>query len=219
MYILKKSEELINNYFHFTKEQLEKFEMFYSFHRDAKINLTAIKEREQFFLKHILDSVYFLKFISAEFETAIDLGSGGGFPGIVLAIYFPEKRFFLVESIGKKCVFLKNVVSMLHLSKVEVINSRIENIRDLTADIIFSRGVGKIGEILKLTKNVSRETTGFLFYKGAHVDDEIGSAKSIIKKRGLTYGEVRVESPIQRTYVYLNSSNYVRLCPKAPCDH
>lgn len=219
MYILKKSEKLINNFFHFTNEQLGKIEMFYSLHRDAKINLTAIKEREQFYLKHILDSVYFLKFISIKFDTAIDLGSGGGFPGMVLAIYFPEKRFFLVESIAKKCVFLKNVVSMLHLSNVDVINSRIENIKELSADIIFSRGVGKIGEILKLTKSVSRETTGYLFYKGEHVDDEIESAKSLIKKRGLTYGKVRVESPIQRTYVYLNSSNCVRLCPKTPCDH
>jgi 16S rRNA (guanine527-N7)-methyltransferase len=211
---LKKRREVLSKYFPFSKEHYEKFELFYRLHHETVHNLTAIKERSEFFLKHILDSVYFVNYLSVDFESAVDVGSGGGFPGIVLSVYFPEKKFYLVESITKKCIFLSSVISKLGLDNVDVINSRVENVSDLKVDLIISRGVGKVFEILKLTANVSRETTAYIFYKGENIEDELHLASKVLKKRGLKYGKIRVENPILRTYLYLNSISCPRVCPK-----
>lgn len=205
---------MLNRYFDFTAQQIGSFEKFYIFHLNAKLNLTTIKEREEFFLKHILDSVYFLKFLDVDFKSAIDLGSGGGIPGIVLGIYFRDRQFYLVESIGKKCTFLQEAIFMLGLDNVHVINDRCEKIKNLKTDIIFSRGVGKVRDIMQWTNTVSHETTGYLLYKGEHPNVEIEEAKTILKKRKMEANHVRVEEPIKRSYLYINSSNFWRVRPK-----
>mgnify|MGYP005848398443 CR=1 FL=1 len=206
---------MLNKFFNFSEFQLIHLEKFYHLHIDAQLNLTAIKGREEFYYKHILDSVYFLRFLDIDFETAIDLGSGGGFPGVILAIYFPDKKFYLVESISKKCAFLQEAIFILGLQNVCVINERCETIKNLKVDLIFSRGVGKVKDILQWTKNVSHETTGYVLYKGEQLDAEVKDAYSVLKKRGMEANHVRVEEPIKRSYLYINSSYFWRVRPKA----
>jgi 16S rRNA (guanine527-N7)-methyltransferase len=218
MYILKGKEKVLNKYLFFTPEQYILFEKLYSMIVDTPINLTRITAKDDFYLKHILDSIYFIKYLDADFQTGIDVGTGGGFPGIILAIYFRNKNFYLVDSVKKKCDFVAKFIAELGLKNAYVINSRVENIKDIKADIIFSRGVGKAEEILRLTKNVSHETTAYLFYKGENIDSEINTAIKYIKKRGLIYDNVRVQEPILRSYLYFNSANYIRLRRKKNID-
>ncbi|UOD35417.1 16S rRNA (guanine(527)-N(7))-methyltransferase RsmG [Deferribacteraceae bacterium V6Fe1] len=205
---------MLSRYYEFTESQYQKFEEFYNLHVNVPINLTRIKEKQDFFFKHILDSVYFTRFLNVEFEIGIDVGTGGGFPGIVLALIYPDKMFYLIDSIRKKCEHVAHFIDELKISNAKVINDRVENIKNLKADIIFSRGVGKVTDILKWTNNVSHETTAYLFYKGEDIETEINQAKNIISKRGLSYGNLRIQEPIQRSYLYFNSCSFLRVCPK-----
>lgn len=205
---------MLSNYFEFSKQMYEKFEQLYEMHLNAKLNLTAIKDRKDFYFKHILDSIYFIKYLDISFDSAMDLGSGGGFPGLILGLYFKNKKFILVDSVKKKCDFLLNCVSELGLQNVVVLNKRVEDIRDTKVDLVFSRGVGKVKEILTWIKKVSHETTGCLLYKGEQAFPELEDAKSELRKRKLEAGYVRVEEPFKRTYLYINSIAYRRVCPK-----
>lgn len=205
---------MLSKHYDFSEEQYSKFNKLYDLHQNVSINLTRITEKEDFFFKHILDSIYFTKFLEADFEIGIDVGTGGGFPGIVLAVMYPNKMFYLIDSIKKKCDYVSKFIDELQIYNAKVLNSRVENIKNLKGDVIFSRGVGKVADILKWTKNVSHETTAYLFYKGEDITTEINQAKNIITKRGLIYGNLRIQEPIQRSYLYLNSCTFFRLYPK-----
>jgi len=205
---------MISKYYDFTENQLKKFQELYNLHINVPINLTRIKEKEDFFLKHILDSIYFAKFLNVDFEIGIDVGTGGGFPGVILALMYPDKMFYLIDSIKKKCEHVSHFIDELEITNAKVINDRVENIKNLKADIIFSRGVGKVVDIIKWTNNVSHETTAYLFYKGEDIETEIKQAKNIISKRGLSYGNLRIQEPIQRSYLYFNNFSFCRVRPK-----
>lgn len=116
-------------------------------------NLTAIREEKAVIEKHILDSLLLEEFIPENSKTAIDIGTGAGFPGMVLAICHSEMQFTLMDSIGKKTKFLEAVVDLLHLKNVEVVNARAEefilqNKRE-KYDLGFCRGVSKLSVILE----------------------------------------------------------------------
>ena len=133
-----------------TTEIIEKkLEKFYELHLNCQINLTAIKEKEEFYLKHYFDSIYYFQQYEAPHGSLADIGSGGGFPGIVLGIFFPELKITLIESIGKKCRFLEESAKALELKNIEVLNTRVENIKDRSFDIITARGVSTVKELLK----------------------------------------------------------------------
>lgn len=112
-----------------TTEIIEKkLEKFYELHLNCQINLTAIKEREEFYLKHYYDSIYYFQQSESPCGSLADIGSGGGFPGIVLGIFYPDLKVTLIESIGKKCIFLEQAAKKLELKNIEVLNTRVENI-------------------------------------------------------------------------------------------
>lgn len=205
---------MLSKYYEFTQSQYQKIEKLYELHINVPINLTKIKEKEDFFFKHILDSAYFSNFLDIDFKIGVDVGTGGGFPGIVLALIYPDKMFYLIDSIKKKCDHVAQFIDKLKITNAKVINDRVENIKKLKADIIFSRGVGKVVDVLKWTKNVSHETTAYLFYKGEDIETEINQGKNIITKRGLIYGNLRIQEPIQRSYLYFNSRSFFRVRPK-----
>ena len=124
-----------------TTEIIEKkLEKFYELHLNCQINLTAIKEKEEFYLKHYYDSIYYFQQYESPKGSLADIGSGGGFPGIVLGIFYPELKITLIESIGKKCRFLEESAKALELKNIEVLNTRVENIKDRSFDIITARG-------------------------------------------------------------------------------
>ncbi|WP_303849872.1 16S rRNA (guanine(527)-N(7))-methyltransferase RsmG [Seleniivibrio woodruffii] len=204
---------MIEKYFPFTHEQLAKIEQFYEIHVNAVLNVTAIKDREDFYRKHVLDS--FLIFTERKRllkSPVCDIGTGGGFPGIILAIMFPQVKFTLVDSIAKKCKFVEDAAKELGLDNVEVITSRAENIKDRKFATILSRGVAKTAEILKYTDKLAERKSVWVLYKGENAENELYSAKNIIIKKHLEWENVRYDEPIQRTYTVIHhTDDYSRL--------
>lgn len=182
----------------------KKLEKFYKLHLNCQINLTAIKEKEEFYLKHYFDSIYYFQQYEAPQGSLADIGSGGGFPGIVLGIFFPELKITLIESIGKKCRFLEESAKALELKNIEVLNTRVENIKDRSFDIITARGVSTVKELLKNSYQISKQNTKWVMYKGERLDEELKEALPVIKKRGLNVEKIRIESPITRTYCIIS---------------
>lgn len=188
-----------------TTEIIEKkLEKFYELHLNCQINLTAIKEKEEFYLKHYFDSIYYFQQYEAPKGSLADIGSGGGFPGIVLGIFFPDLKITLIESIGKKCRFLEESAKALELKNTEVLNTRVENIKDRSFDIITARGVSTVKELLKNSYQISKQNTKWVMYKGEKLDDELKEALPVIEKRGLNVEKIRIESPITRTYCIIS---------------
>ena len=182
----------------------KKLEKFYELHLNCQINLTAIKEKEEFYLKHYFDSIYYFQQYEAPQGSLADIGSGGGFPGIVLGIFFPELKITLIESISKKCRFLEESAKALELKNIEVLNTRVENIKDRSFDIITARGVSTVKELLKNSYQISKQNTKWVMYKGERLDEELKEALPVIKKRGLNVEKIRIESPITRAYCIIS---------------
>ena len=187
-----------------TPEIDNKLELFYKLHISCKINLTAIKERNEFYLKHYLDSVYYFENNLKPSGKLADVGSGGGFPGIVLAIFYPELKITLIESIRKKCDFLEEASKELDLKNVTVENDRVENIKNQSYDIITARGVAPVKAILKNTFGISKPGTKWILYKGEKIFEEIDEASKLIAKKGVHIETVRVETPFKRTYCIIS---------------
>ena len=198
---------MIKKYFGFTDEMLDKIEKFYDMHINATLNLTAIKDKDSFYTKHVLDS--FLLFTEKKHllkGKIADIGTGGGFPGVILAVMYPELNFTLVDSVAKKCRFLEDAVKELGLTNVEVITSRSEDIKNRKFSTILSRGVAKVEQMIKYTMNLADKDCVWVLYKGENVKDELAAAQSILEKKRLEFINVRYDTPIQRTYTILSSS-------------
>lgn len=120
---------------------------------NSHTNLTAIRDEEGIIEKHFLDSLLLMKYIRKTEEKAIDIGTGAGFPGMVLAICNPNIKFTLIDSVGKKINFLKQVKEKLTLNNVEIFNVRAEEFINSenreTYDLGFCRGVSKLNIILE----------------------------------------------------------------------
>jgi 16S rRNA (guanine527-N7)-methyltransferase len=181
----------------------EKFHVIYKLHQESVHNLTSITDENEFYLKHVVDSIYIFKIRDINFKTALDVGSGGGFPGIALGLIYPERKIYLVESIAKKCNFLEALVKSLGLTNIHIINARVENLQNPKCDLITSRGVTKVKNLIKWTENVSREATIMLLYKGENIHDELKQASKLLKKKHMEYENVRIEKPIKRTYTFI----------------
>ena len=188
-----------------TTEKIEKkLEKFYELHLNCQINLTAIKEKEEFYLKHYFDSIYYFQQYELPLCSLADIGSGGGFPGIVLGIFYPDLKITLIESIGKKCRFLEEAAKVLELKNIEILNTRVENIKDKSFDIITARGVSTVKELLKNSYQISKQNTKWVMYKGERLEEELKEALPVIEKRGLNVEKIRIESPITRTYCIIS---------------
>lgn len=134
-------------------------------------NLTAQLKKDQI-IKNILDSVYPLKFINS-FETLADIGTGAGYPGMLIAIARPEVKVTLIEPRAKRVAFLNFVKNTLGLKGVTVIQNRVENLQPQSFDLITSRAVTNTSLLLSLTTNISDNNTEYLFYKGTLCDTEL----------------------------------------------
>ncbi|MEC7857821.1 MAG: 16S rRNA (guanine(527)-N(7))-methyltransferase RsmG [Bacteroidota bacterium] len=141
---------------------------------NVKINLISRKDFENFYLHHILHSLSIIKFnlIPEKNLKIIDLGTGGGIPGIPLAIFYEHNKFFLVDSIRKKIKSVNTIIKELELGNVKTFNDRIENL-EFNADIIICRSVSSIKNILKWTKKSLKENGKIILLKGGDVDKEL----------------------------------------------
>ena len=147
-------------------------------------NLSAELEDEKI-EKNIYDSIYVLKFIK-EYKTVADIGTGAGYPGLILAMARPKIKFYLIEPRAKRVAFLNFIKNSLKLNNVEILCNRVEYVKDIKVDLITSRAVTNTSLLLDLTKDISSENTSYLFYKGSMLESELEEAKihnyEIIKK-------------------------------------
>lgn len=172
-----------------TERQKEQFEAMGEVYRswNEKINVISRKDIDNIYLKHILHSLAIAKIHTfAPGDTVMDLGCGGGFPGIPLATLFPETNFKMVDSIGKKITVVKNVAEELGLQNVETFNMRAEQI-DFKVDYVVSRAVTDLSTFLGWSwkKIKGGDNHGVLYLKGGDLAEEISDGKQVIKHSGI----------------------------------
>lgn len=126
--------------------------------------------------ENICDSIEPLKFIE-EFESFADIGTGAGYPGLVLAMANSKAKCYLIEPRLKRVAFLNFVKNTLKLKNVEVIAKRVEDVKDVKVDLITSRAVTNTKLLLNITENIKKNSSSFLFYKGSLLDEELEEAK------------------------------------------
>lgn len=146
-----------------------------------KFNLVSKNSLEFVWERHIADSAQLFNYISDDVKLIYDFGSGAGFPALVLAVIAKEKRpdmkFKLVESIGKKTLYLNEVKTRLNLENVEVFNDRVENLKLPVADMITARAMTSLDNLFKYSILFSDKKTKLLFPKGKSYNEELDEAK------------------------------------------
>jgi len=176
--------KLIQQYFpELNAQQMEQFERMGGLYLDwnSKINVISRKDMESFYIHHVLHSLGVAKLLSFQAGTKIlDIGTGGGFPGIPLAILFPEVQFHLVDSIGKKISVVKDVVKQLGLKNVAAQQVRAESLEDRKYHFIVSRAVTQMEKFYPWIKDKFRKEdvheefqNGVFYLKGGDVDEEL----------------------------------------------
>ena len=179
--------ELIKHYFSDLDEnQLIQFEKLNELYQDwnLKINVVSRKDIDEIYLRHVLHSLGIAKVQAFKPEAQIlDVGTGGGFPGIPLAILFPETQFHLVDSIGKKIKVVEEVAAGLNLKNVKITNDRVENISG-EYDFIVSRAVAQMETFVRWIKGrIAKKSehqlkNGILYLKGGDLTEELQLYKS-----------------------------------------
>ena len=181
------------DYFNLSQDKIECLKKYVEMlkEKNIKINLVSRRSINSLWDYHIVDSLITLLYIKNR-KTVMDIGSGGGLPGIPLACIEENKNFILLESISKKANFLLEVKEKLEVKNVMVINERVENLTDIIVpiDFIVVRYVSKINNILKWIKKLLKPGLSILFYKGSTYKTEIEQAKKLIKKMKIRLNRV-----------------------------
>ena len=166
-------------------EQTNKFQDLYSVYElwNSKINLISRKDFENLYIHHILHSLSILKFIEFKNGTKVlDVGTGGGFPGVPLAILFPEVEFTLIDGIGKKILAVNSIIKDLSINNAKGINIRAEDLSEKN-DFIVARAVGSLDKFYPLIqKNISSNSfndinNGLIYLKGGDLSHELRQIK------------------------------------------
>lgn len=153
--------------------------------KNQVMNLTSIVEEEEVFEKHFLDSLLFSFNEDLENKKCIDVGTGAGFPGLVLAICYPNLEMVLLEPLNKRCLFLQEVIDELRLTNVKVVNRRSEDYckehRD-EFDFAFARAVSKLNVLLEIILPLVKVDGYFVALKGKIFQEEIDESKNALKE-------------------------------------
>lgn len=167
----------------FQQSQFEQLLPLYS-NWNQKINVVSRQDIANLYERHVLHSLSVAKIFSFCDDTIImDAGTGGGFPGIPLAIYFPQCRFILVDSVGKKIVVAKNIASELKLNNVETFQSRVELMKT-HVDFVISRAVCDVSKMISWTSHLINKNSknkfknGWIFLKGGDLQNELNNYKN-----------------------------------------
>lgn len=178
-----------------TKKQTDDFEEFKNLllFYNQKFNITTITDEREIYIKHFLDSAISKDYFK-EKSSVIEIGSGGGFPSVPLKILRRDLSFKLVESTGKKCLFLKEVVKNLKLENVEVLNARAEDLgKDKNYrekfDHVTARAVARLNTLCEYCIPFIKVGGSFIALKGG-LEEEILQAENAIKILGGKIGEI-----------------------------
>ncbi len=178
---------MIENYFKLTERQAEQFAQLDALYRDwnSKINVISRKDIDNLYEHHVLHSLTIAKLLPFQPGSSImDVGTGGGFPGIPLAILFPECQFLLIDSIGKKIKVASEVAQALGLTNVVCKQERVEEEKQ-KFDFVVSRAVMPLPDLVKLVrKNISSTyrnavPNGLVVLKGGDLQEELKSFKEV----------------------------------------
>ena len=178
--------DLIKKYFQeIDKDKINKFEKLQSefLEWNSKINLISRKDEDSFIEKHLLHSLAIARVVDFKKGSSImDVGTGGGFPGLALAIMFPDSDFLLVDSIKKKIMVVNDLIKKLDLKNAEAVQERVENI-NYDFDFIVSRAVTALPQFTKWTRkniakgNKNKLKNGILYLKGGDIQKELKQSK------------------------------------------
>lgn len=183
------SRTLLNKYFTLTSHQEQQFDALGELYPEwnSKINVISRKDIEFLYEHHILHSLSIAKLINFQPNTSLlDVGTGGGFPGIPLAIMFPQCQFTLIDSIGKKIRVASEIAHAIGLTNVTCIQERVEQEKN-TFDFVVSRAVMPLPDLVKLVKkNISKQhqnamPNGLITLKGGNLDSEIHNYRKVVE--------------------------------------
>ena len=176
--------QIIEKYFpNLTDQQKEQFSQLQPLYEEwnAKINVISRKDIESLYERHVLHSLSIAKFITFKFDTKLmDLGCGGGFPGIPLAILFPKVSFTLIDSIGKKIKVVQEIADAIGLKNIQVHHMRAEKVKE-SFDFVITRAVAPMMDLVKWTRKKyikeQRHTieNGVIALKGGELGKELAS--------------------------------------------
>ena len=183
---------------------LSKLDKYYQIlvEENQKYNLTAITEENQVYLKHFYDSLCIIKIINLENQYLLDIGTGAGFPGLVLKIVFPNLKIDLLDSTNKKCLFLQKVIDTLELKNITVINARAEEYakenREIY-DIVTSRAVAPLKHLLEYSIPTLKVNGNFISLK-SNIEEEIKNINNYYNKLYLSQEEIiKYELPYEHS--------------------
>ena len=178
------------------KKQLEKYyEMLIEYNKI--MNLTGITEKNQVYLKHFYDSITLVKIINLnEYGTLCDIGTGAGFPGLVLKIVFPKLKVTLLDSLNKRINFLKEVITELSLTDIEAIHGRAEEFgrkEDFREgfDLCVSRAVANLATLSEYCIPYVKTGGYFIPYKSGNIEEELAASQKAIKVLGACVEEIQ----------------------------
>lgn len=154
-----------------TQDQLNKLSKLYDYmiEYNKNVNLTRITAKKDVYLKHYYDSLTIVKAIDLnKVKTLCDVGTGAGFPGIILKIFFSDMKVTLVDSLNKRIVYLNKVIDLLDLKDIEAIHSRAEEMKE-KYDVVVSRAVARIDKLIEMCSPIE---TKVLISMKAHFEEE-----------------------------------------------
>ena len=212
--IYKMSVQIINKYFpNLSEEQKSQFQQLETLYKDwnEKINVISRKDIDEFYERHVLHSLGIAKIMEfADGTKVLDIGTGGGFPGIPLAILFPNVEFTLVDSIGKKISVVNAVAESLGLKNVKAYHERAEKIKD-KFHFVVSRAVTQMPVFLRWLKGkfekeqFNPKHNGVLYLKGGDLGEELAGIKCEIYNLKDQFGEEFFDT---KKVVYLSKGNF-----------
>ena len=199
----------------YTEDKLSKLEDYYNFlyEYNKNVNLTAITSKEDVYLKHFYDSLTITKCVDlTKYSSLIDIGSGAGFPGVVLKIFFPDLNITLLDSNGKKTTFLEELIDKLDLKNINVVNDRAEEYAKNHLnefDIVTSRAVAYMDIILHLSVPLIKKDGLVVLMKGK-LDSELKVLEKHYKDlniRNYKINNFNLIEDLERNIIVLEKAN------------
>ena len=182
----------------FSEEQITKIDIFYELlsEKNRIMNLTRITDKKEFYVKHILDSLIISEVIRISDQKIMDLGTGAGFPGIPLKVFFNDIDLTLIDSVNKKLLFVDEVIDKIDLDKINTVHGRAEDLGHDPLyrekfDIITSRAVANLSTLAEFCIPFIKKNGLFIAYKSFECDEEIKDASYSLKKLNSSVIEIR----------------------------